>query len=901
MPGLNHRFALPYRRLLVAVIALLSLQLVLALLGEPLPASAASAPTFMQVQGDRLTLGGQPITLKGSNFYPLGISYAAMWQNWDPDVTRESLQRSQALGNNCVRILIPFAPMFGWTNTVDGSVLPQYLNMLKQFLQMASDYGQRAIVTLFDQEDFAAPGTKDELRQRRYMSDIVTALRNDDRVLAWDLHNEPDNYGIWGTKNDPTAALTWLNRMHSYIKELDPNHLVTIGMGRRESFYQVGKEGLSVLDLSDFISDHSYNADALAEEIYELQERTGRKKPIILEEMGWPTGPSFSTYFNESIQFDKYKKTLDVAKSHGLSGVVQWMLFDTEPQGMPPWDDYSLYYGMIKRNGQEKPVAKLWRDYYSGTALPPAATTSNNSQPRLLPRDNMPHYIPETDHYIGTPLWEMWRRAGGTEIFGNPLTDVFLSEDIGSGRHQFTQDQDKTPIYQYFEKMRLEYHPERKKSPEWAALANSSSLDKYLFLIDVGNIGKELAAAKGYNFASGNRTQADSAQYQWFTQTNHALQEPFLSYWRNHRGNVVLGSPISEPFEEVNFQNGQKRLVQYFEKSRLELVPASDTVPSYVEVGNVGTEFLKINGWIKPDRQYDTTSGLSPDPTTVAPPVKQGQPAQVGSNGFASAAFQQLWQRTDAPVASGQTSRTWLWGAKPLGAFTEPYQDAPGGQRLVQYFDKSRMEINNPGGDQSSKWYVTNGLLVREMISGQVQVGNNNFLMATPAQIPMAGDAAGANPDAPTYASLQKLVMPESKQPDLSGKAADKFLQKDGTVVAATGNLAGKVSLSHFVPDTGHNIASVFWNFLNGTRGPVFEGGKLINGDVLDWVFSVGLPVSEPYWTKAKVAGVERDVLVQAFERRVLTYTPDNPAAFQVEMGNVGLHYLTWRNSLAGS
>ena len=38
-----------------------------------------------------------------------------------------------------------------------------------------------------------------------------------------------------------------------------------------------------------------------------------------------------------------------------------------------------------------------------------------------------------------------------------------------------------------------------------------------------------------------------------------------------------------------------------------------------------------------------------------------------------------------------------------------------------------------------------------------------------------------------------------------------------------------------------------------------------------------------------------KDVLVQAFERRVLTFTPTNSPAFQVEMGNVGQHYYRWR------
>jgi hypothetical protein len=34
---------------------------------------------------------------------------------------------------------------------------------------------------------------------------------------------------------------------------------------------------------------------------------------------------------------------------------------------------------------------------------------------------------------------------------------------------------------------------------------------------------------------------------------------------------------------------------------------------------------------------------------------------------------------------------------------------------------------------------------------------------------------------------------------------------------------------------------------------------------------------------------------MQCFERRCLTYTPANPLAWRVEMGNVGLHYYAWR------
>jgi hypothetical protein len=62
-----------------------------------------------------------------------------------------------------------------------------------------------------------------------------------------------------------------------------------------------------------------------------------------------------------------------------------------------------------------------------------------------------------------------------------------------------------------------------------------------------------------------------------------------------------------------------------------------------------------------------------------------------------------------------------------------------------------------------------------------------------------------------------------------------------------------------------------------------------------DWHMSVGLPLAEPYWVRSNLAGEATWVLVQAFERRILTYTPINRPEWRVEMGNVGRHYYTWR------
>src|SRR3954454_20792308 len=96
---------------------------------------------------------------------------------------------------------------------------------------------------------------------------------------------------------------------------------------------------------------------------------------------------------------------------------------------------------------------------------------------------------------------------------------------------------------------------------------------------------------------------------------------------------------------------------------------------------------------------------------------------------FANAAFQSTWARTDQPVASGTVQRSWYWGPTPnTGPLQEDYAEGAGGKRLVQYFDKSRMEINNPNADPTSKFYVTNGLLTVELISGKMQTGNSTYV-----------------------------------------------------------------------------------------------------------------------------------------------------------------------------
>jgi len=234
-----------------------------------------------------------------------------------------------------------------------------------------------------------------------------------------------------------------------------------------------------------------------------------------------------------------------------------------------------------------------------------------------------------------------------------------------------------------------------------------------------------------------------------------------------------------------------------------------------------------------------------------------------GSSGYADPAFLKQWQ-------SGEAITPNFWG--PLGTAQdgqqEPYKEAPGGQRLVQYFDKGRMELTNGT--------VTNGLLASEIVKGQVQVGVATFQSRPAPSIPIAGDPD--NPG-PTYAALATtavgLLASASSQ---MGSSSFASISAGGVAKPADVTASGRAAIGAYDDATKHNVPGVFADYRD-----------------IAGVRAIGLAISEPFAATVKVAGNQKTVLVQVFERRVLTYTPDNPPAFQVEMGNIGQHYYQWR------
>lgn len=262
--------------------------------------------------------------------------------------------------------------------------------------------------------------------------------------------------------------------------------------------------------------------------------------------------------------------------------------------------------------------------------------------------------------------------------------------------------------------------------------------------------------------------------------------------------------------------------------------------------------------------------------------------------------FQLVWERTEAPVDNGDAQRSWLWGPEPrTPGLSERYLDAPGQERTVQYFDKGRMEVNDPEADPSDPWFVTSGLLTRELISGEIQIGDDDYLdTGEGAAIHVAGDHLTPFPQ---YRHLAGII--DQGHPDRTGDRAGQVLTPDGLTLDGTPpDDPNAEFVEHIVypgpdgADVGYNVPRAFWRYLNAPGIVYDEAGDPAAADPLfSWIYVMGYPISDPFWVEVPVSGENQWVLVQPFERRVLTYTPSNPDEWQVEMGNIGQHYRDWR------
>jgi len=241
-----------------------------------------------------------------------------------------------------------------------------------------------------------------------------------------------------------------------------------------------------------------------------------------------------------------------------------------------------------------------------------------------------------------------------------------------------------------------------------------------------------------------------------------------------------------------------------------------------------------------------------------------GSHAPVGvsaAQNFADPRFASVWSADEGRVPN-------FWGPLRLASdgIPEPYN---GGTRLVQYFDKGRMEVSNGA--------ITFGLLASQMVTGDIQQGNASFRHVPPSLAKIAGDADGLGPSYRTiYDNRPQLLAPRDAK---SGQEVAFLFDKGNTLIVSPNpaNTGGPIANGAYDSATQHNVLAAFADYR------LTAGGG-----------AIGLAISEPFAAYFTVGGVERAIAVQVFERRVLTYTEGNSPEFRVEMGNIGRHFFDW-------
>jgi hypothetical protein len=169
-------------------------------------------------------------------------------------------------------------------------------------------------------------------------------------------------------------------------------------------------------------------------------------------------------------------------------------------------------------------------------------------------------YFPETGHNIGLKIKRFYDTHGGLAIFGMPLTEVFSEDGMQ---------------VQYFERARFELHPELPSQ-------------FYVSLTLLGSHFTEGRPEPEFQWLTGS----PSPDRHFFSDSGHTLGGAFRGFWEGRGGLAAFGFPISEELNEVNPQDGQTYLVQYFQRARFEYHPEHIGTPYEVELGQLGRQFM---------------------------------------------------------------------------------------------------------------------------------------------------------------------------------------------------------------------------------------------------------------------------------------------------------------------
>jgi len=290
----------------------------------------------------------------GCNFIPsTAINQLEMWQadTWDRETIDLELGWAAAIGFNTVRV---YMHDLLWSQDAEG-----FLARVGEFLDIADRHGIGTIFVLFDGVWHPVPqlGTQPQAiphthnsgwvqspgreilgdvsrhgELESYVRGVVRHFREDSRVLAWDLFNEPDNWGAWRElelertiKEERSLAL--LRLTFPWARAERPTQPLTAAVWRelwddREALSAMNR---FMLDQSDIVTFHSYDAPEGVAAKIEALKAYGR--------------PMISTEYLARGADNTFETILPMFQEHRI-GAINWGLVDGKTQTKYPWSSW---------------------------------------------------------------------------------------------------------------------------------------------------------------------------------------------------------------------------------------------------------------------------------------------------------------------------------------------------------------------------------------------------------------------------------------------------------------------------------------------------------------------------------------------------------------------------------
>lgn len=298
--------------------------------------------------------------LVGANYIPAdAINQLEMWQaaTFDPQEIDKELGWAEAAGMNTMRV---FLHDLLWQQDPAG-----FQSRINIFLQIAAKHHIKPLFVLFDScwepnpqlgpQHPPIPGVhnsgwvqspgltalKDasqEPRLKAYVQGVIGAFAKDERILGWDIWNEPDNNngGRFGEPKDKsTYVARLLPKAFAWAREMHPIQPLTSGVwtGNWSDPSQESEITRIQLANSDIITFHNYGwPEEFEARVHSLQSR---QRPIICTEyMARGAGSTFDG-------------VLPLAKRLHV-GAINWGLVAGKTQTTLPWDSWQRPYVLEK-------------------------------------------------------------------------------------------------------------------------------------------------------------------------------------------------------------------------------------------------------------------------------------------------------------------------------------------------------------------------------------------------------------------------------------------------------------------------------------------------------------------------------------------------------------------------